>query len=98
MGFEEYLWMMGEKFMSATESIQMEAEYRDRKQGKYEDVQNYINAKYELFLLVFPNAQERDCVELYRETTEGFLNKYVRDQMFCYEPTDVEGFRERGAD
>ena len=56
MGFEEYLWMMGEKFMSATESIQMEAEYRDRKQGKYEDVQNYINAKYELFLLVFRNA------------------------------------------
>ena len=41
MEFEDYLWAMGEKFMPAAESIQMEAEYRDQKQGKYEDVQNY---------------------------------------------------------
>ena len=41
---------MGEKFMPAAESIQMEVEYWDWKQGKYEDVQNYINAKHELFL------------------------------------------------
>ena len=75
MEFEDYLGAMGEKFMPAAESIQMEAEYRDRKQGKYEDVQNYINAKYELFLLAFPNAQERDRIEFYRETTEGFINK-----------------------
>ena len=44
---------------------------------------------------MFPNAQTRDRVEFYRETTEGFLNKYVRDQMFCYEPTDVESFGAR---
>ena len=75
MEFEDYLGAMGEKFMPAAESIQMEAEYRDRKQGKYEDVQNYINAKYELFLLAFPNAQERDRIEFYRETTKGFINK-----------------------
>ena len=31
--------------MPVAESIQMEAEYRDRKQGKLVDVQNYINAK-----------------------------------------------------
>ena len=49
---------MGEKFMPVAESIQIEAEYRDWKQGKYEDVQNYINAKYEQFLLAFRNAQE----------------------------------------
>ena len=92
MTFGDYLQRMGEKFMLAAESIQMEVEYRDRKQGKFEDVQNYINAKYELFLLAFPHAQARDRVEFYRETSEGFLNKYVRDQMFCYEPTDVESF------
>ena len=34
-------------------------------------------------------------MEFYRETTEGFLNKYERDQMFCYEPTDVESFGAR---
>ena len=78
--------------MPAAESIQMEADYRDRKQGKFEDVQNYINARYKLFLLAFPNAQARDRVEFYRETIEGFLNKYVRDQMFCHEPTDIESF------
>ena len=63
--------------MPAAESIQMEAEYRARKQGRFEDVQNYINAKYKLFLLAFPNAQARDQVEFYRETTKGFLNKCV---------------------
>ena len=73
----------------------MEVEYRAWKQGKFEDVQNYINAKYALFLLAFLNAQARDRVEFYQETTGGFLNKYVRDQMFCREPTDVESFGAR---
>ena len=95
MTFGDYLQRMGEKFMPAAESIQMEAKYRDRKQGKFEDVQNYINARYKLFLLAFPNAQARDRVEFYQETTGGFLNKYVRDQMFCHEPTDVESFGAR---
>ena len=95
MTFRDYLQRMGEKFMPAAESIQMEAEYQDWKQGKLEDVQNYINAKYKLFLMAFPNAQARDQTEFYRETTEGFLNKYVRDQMFCYEPVDVESFGAR---
>ena len=40
MDFREYLRRMGEKFTPATESIQMEAEYCSRKQGKNEDVQN----------------------------------------------------------
>ena len=31
MTFGEYLQRMGEKFMPAAESIQMEVEYRDRK-------------------------------------------------------------------
>ena len=65
MTFGDYLQRMGEKFMPAAESIQMEAEYRERKQGKFKDVQNYINTKYELFQLAFPNAQERDRVEFY---------------------------------
>ena len=34
-------------------------------------------------------------MEFYQETRERFLNKYVRDQMFCYEPTDVESFGAR---
>ena len=56
MEFREYLRRRGEKFTPAAESIQMEAEYRGRKQGKNEDDQNYINAKYKLFQLAFPNA------------------------------------------
>ena len=34
-------------------------------------------------------------MEFYRETMEGFLNKYVQDQMFCHEPTDIESFGAR---
>jgi len=73
----------------------MEAEYKARVQGKQEDVQNYINAKYELFQLARPNAQDRDREEFHGECTEGFLNKYVRDQLFAYEPASVEAFRAR---
>ena len=61
MTFGEYLQKMGEKFMPAAESIQMEAEYRDWKQGKHEDVQNYVNAKYELF-----RAQAVNVVQIER--------------------------------
>ena len=43
MEFREYLRRMGEKFTPAAESIQMEAEYRSRKQGKNEDVQHTPN-------------------------------------------------------
>ena len=71
MEFREYLRRMGEKFTPATESIQMEAEYRSRKQGKNENVQNYINAKYDLFQLAFPNAQERDRRGVHQQVSEG---------------------------
>jgi len=54
--FEQYLRRMGEKFTPSAESLQMEAEYKARVQGKQEDVQNYINAKYELFQLARSNA------------------------------------------
>lgn len=95
MTFRQYLARMGEKFTPAAESLQMEAEYKSRKQGKSEDVQNYINAKYELFQLAHPNAQARDVAEFYKEATEGFLNRYVRDQMFSYEPANIEAFGNR---
>ena len=49
IGFDEYMQRMGEKFTPSAESIQMEAEYRNKKQDKNEDVQNYIKAKHELF-------------------------------------------------
>ena len=48
-----------------------------------------------MFQLAFPNAQERDRVKFYRETTEGFLNKYMRDQMFCFDANSVEAFGAR---
>ena len=92
MTFDQYLGRIGEKFTPAAKSLQMEAEYKARKQGKQEDVQNYINAKYELFQLAFPDAPARAVAEFYRETTEGFINKYVRDQMFSYEPASIEAF------
>jgi hypothetical protein len=95
MTFAEYLRRMGERFTPAAESIQMEAEYKMRKQRKNEDVQNYVNAKYELFQLAYPRAQAREVGEFYREATEGFLNKYVRDQMFSFEAANIEAFGTR---
>ncbi len=65
MTYAQYLRRMGEKFSPAAESMQMESEYKARKQGKMEDVQNYINAKYELFQLARQNALPRDTAEFY---------------------------------
>ena len=93
--FAQYLQRMGEKFTPAAESIQMEAEYKARVQGRQEDIQNYITAKHELFLIAYPNAQDRDRNEFYRKTTEGVLNKYVRDNLFTYEPANLEGYANR---
>jgi len=95
MPFRQYMQRMGEKFTPASESLQMEAEYKSRKQGKNEDVQNYVNAKYELFQSAYPDAQPRTVAEFYREATKGFLNKAVRDQMFYYEAASVEAFGAR---
>ncbi len=95
MTYAQYLQRMGEKFSPAAESMQMEAEYKARKQGKMEDVQNYINAKHELFQLARPNALPRDTAEFYQDCTEGLINCYVRDQMFCYEAESVEAYGAR---
>ena len=70
--FAQYLWRMGEKFSPVAESMQMEAEYKARKQGKMEDVQNYIKA-----------------------STKGLLNRYVRDQMFCFKAESMEAYGAR---
>ena len=45
--------------------------------------------------MAFQNAQEWDRMEFYCETMEGFLNKYVRDQMFCFDANCVEAFGAR---
>ena len=64
-----------------------------------ESIQNFINARHKLFQLAFLNAQERDWVEFYREMTEGFIKKYIQDQMFCYKRGGFQGSgSERGAD
>ena len=34
-------------------------------------------------------------MEFYCETTEGCLNRYVRDQMFCFDTNCVEAFGAR---
>ncbi len=55
----------------------MEAEYKAWKQGKMEDVQNYINVKHELFQLARPNALPRDIAEFYQDYMAGLINCYV---------------------
>jgi len=90
MEFDEYMRLMGEKFTPAAESLQMKSEYKSRIQGKSEDVQNYLNAKYELFRLAYPNAQ--DMADFYSEATRGILNKYVRDNMWRYRAENFAAF------
>jgi len=56
---------------------------------------NDDQAKYELFTQAFHNSQLLVANEIYKEATEGFLNKYVRDQMFCSKPESIEAFENK---
>jgi len=93
MTFAEYIDAMGRKFTPASESMQMKSEYKSRVQGKQEDVQNYINEKYELYRLAYPENNQ-DLSDFYVETTRGIANKYVRNSMWSYRPRDVVDYGE----
>lgn len=93
MSFEQYLTAMGEKFTPASESMQMKSEYQSRIQGKHEDVQNYINEKYELFRMAYEAAT--DMSDFYVEVTKGILNKAVRTQMWGYQAASIEEYGQR---
>jgi hypothetical protein len=90
MGFIDYLTAMGNKFTPASESMQMKTEYKSRVQGKQEDIQNYINEKYELFKLAYPTTT--DMSDFYVETTKGITNKYVRTMMWGTRPASVTDY------
>jgi hypothetical protein len=90
MNFEQYLTSMGAKFIPASESQQMKSEYMSRIQGKDEDIQNYINEKYELFKLAYPGAQ--DMSDFYTDCNKGVLNRNVRTHLFHFEPRSVEEY------
>lgn len=92
MSFEQYLTAMGAKFTPASESMQMKSEYKARVQGKNEDVQNYINEKYELYKVAYPGAN--DMADFYMEATKGVANKYVRNNLWGYRATSVENYGE----
>jgi len=61
MSFANYLDEMKGKFTPATESLQMKAEYQNRKQTKQEDIQNYINEKY----------SECECMAMHEQGFRG---------------------------
>lgn len=92
MDFAQYLTTMGQKFTPASESMQMKSEYKSRVQGKTEDVQNYINEKYELYKLAYPGVN--DMADFYMEATKGVANKYVRNNLWGHRATSVENYGE----
>ena len=80
MDFAQYLAAVGEKFTPASESEQMKGEYVRRKQGRQEDIQSYLNEKYELYRLAYPMLGDRqeDLADFYDEATKGVANEGVR--------------------
>ncbi len=63
-------------------------------QGELEDIQSYINAKHELFQRARPAAQPREVEGFYQECSEGIANKFVWDQMFAFQASTVEEYRD----
>jgi hypothetical protein len=95
MTFDQYIAEMAGKFTPASESIQMKSEYKSRKQGKMEDVQNYINEKYELYKMAYPHANAADMSDFYMEATKGVANRYVRSNLWAFEATSVEQYGQK---
>jgi len=93
MSFANYLDEMKGKFTPATESLQMKAEYQNRKQTKQEDIQNYINEKYELFKMAYPNTE--DLSDFFIEVTKGIYNRSVRRRMYEFDGRDVAAYGTR---
>ena len=91
---DEYMEEMSRKFTPASESIQMKAEYQNRRQGKQEDIQNYINEKFELFSAAYPGDRQ-DLTDFFAETTKGIYNRYVRQRMYEFDGNDVEAYGAR---
>jgi hypothetical protein len=91
MTFEAYLQEMAGKFMPASESMQMKTEYKSRIQGRQEDVQNYINEKFELYKMAYP-GEITDLADFYNEASIGILNKSVRRDMLRYRARDVSDY------
>jgi hypothetical protein len=94
MTFQVYMQEMAGKFMPASESIQMKAEYVNRKQAKTEDVQNYINEKYELYRQAYPEAGQ-DLSDFFAECTKGICNDFVQDKLFEFEGRDLTAYGTR---
>ena len=95
MALDNYLAEMAGKFTPASESTQMKAEYKSRKQGKAEDVQNYINEKYELYKMAYPHANDLDMADFYQETTKGIANRAVRTNLWVYEPHNIAEYSQK---
>ena len=89
--FTNYMNEMAEKFTPASESLQMKTEYKSRVQVKSEDVQTYINEKYEMFKLAYPGG-DQDLSDFYVEVTKGIANKYVRNNLWSYQATSVADY------
>jgi hypothetical protein len=94
MTFDQYLREMGQKFTPAAESMQMKQEYKLRKQDKEEDVQSYVNEKYELYKMAYPGNDD-DLSDFYVEATKGVANKYVRNNLWSYQATGIADFGQK---
>ena len=89
--FGVYMKEMAGKFIPASESMQMKTEYKSRIQGKQEDVQNYINEKFELYKMAYP-GETADLADFYNEASIGILNKSVRRDMLRYRARDIADY------
>jgi len=92
MTLDEYMAEMAGKFTPASESVYLKTEYKSRKQGKMEDVECYISEKFNLYQLANPHANDGDLSDFYVETTKGIANRYVRSNLWGYQPTSVNDY------
>jgi hypothetical protein len=94
MTFDDYMAIMARKFSPASESLQMRNAYRTRVQSKDEDVQSYMDEKFEMYKLAYPEG-ERDLTDFFAQTTKGIYNQSVRRKVWNADYDTFADYTER---
>ena len=76
--WEDYLRTLRGAFEPESESDLSKIEFRARKQGKNENVSTFLNSKYALFVIAYPEGQYETLLD---EVISGLYNPVVKRQV-----------------
>lgn len=94
LSFGDYSTKMRELFEPVAESENAKLEFTERQQHIGENPTFYFQEKKTLFERAWPVAM-RDMRWFYDEVTKGLLNELMKDQLWAFEPANMDEYERR---